>query len=119
MALAMKGSRRITVAGTLYRWVLSPDDGYMVLVAELRDQPGQRLEAFFRYHDLYEPAEGGSLRIVGQRRSVSSGVVRTIILAALARGWEPSQRGLQSFRIQDAEQLVPLREQDAAAGDAK
>lgn len=51
MALAKKGSRRITVDGVLYRWVLSPDDGYMVLVTESADASGQRLEAFFRYHD--------------------------------------------------------------------
>lgn len=110
MALAKKGSRRITVDGVLYRWALSPDDGCMVLVAELAEGSGQRLEAFFQYHDLYEPAEAGALRIVGQRRSVSPGVVRKVILAALAGGWQPAQRGLRSFRMQDADQVVPLDE---------
>ena len=113
MALAKKGSRRITVEGVPYRWVLSPDDGYMVLVAESESTPGQRLEAFFQYHDLYEPAKPEVSRIVGQRRAVTPGVVREVILAALTRGWQPSQRGLPPFRIQNADQVAPLGKQDA------
>jgi hypothetical protein len=57
----------------------------MVLVAEAADAAGQRLEAFFSYHDVYAPAEQGGRRVVGQRRSVSPGVVRQVILAALSR----------------------------------
>jgi hypothetical protein len=110
MTLARKGARRITVEGVRYRWVVSPDDGYMVLVAEAVDVPGQRLEAFFRYHDVYEAAGGGALRIVGQRRSISPKVVQRVIMTALARGWRPLQRGLGAFRVHDAEELVPLGE---------
>jgi hypothetical protein len=113
MALAKRGTRRIAVDGVTYRWVVSPDDGYMVLVAELADDPGQRLEVLFAYHDLYEPEGGSVLRIVGQRRAVSPGVVRAVILAALGRGWQPSRRGLPAFRVHDAEQLVPVSGQDA------
>ena len=65
-----------------------------------------------------EPAEAGALHIVGQRRSISPGVVRKIILAALARGWQPAKHGLRSFRIQDADQIVPLDEQDAESDAA-
>jgi hypothetical protein len=32
MALARKGTRRITVEGATYRWVVAPNDGYIVLV---------------------------------------------------------------------------------------
>ena len=108
MALAKKGTRLITIDGTGYRWVVSPDDGYMVLVAELARQPGQRLEVFFRYHDVYETVGPGALRIVGQRRSIGPRVARTVILAALARGWQPTVRGLEAYRIHDAETLVPV-----------
>jgi hypothetical protein len=80
----------------------------MVLVAEAADAPGQRLEAPFRYHDLYEPAGAGAHRIIGQRRSITPGVVQRVLLVALARGWQPSQRGLATFRLYDAEELVPL-----------
>jgi hypothetical protein len=112
MTLARKGTRRITVEGTAYRWVVAPNDGYMVLVAESADGPGQRLEAYFRYHDLCEPAEAGAFRVVGQRRSIRPGVVRAIVQAALGRGWQPTKRGLPSFRVYDADRLVPLDDSD-------
>ena len=52
MALAKRGTRRITVDNRAYRWVVAPDDGYMVLVVEDANTPGQRLEAFFGYQDV-------------------------------------------------------------------
>lgn len=113
MAIPKKGSRCMTIDNITYRWILSPNDGYMVLYVELAEEPGQRLEAFFDYHDLYEPAESGAYRIVGQRRSVSPGVVHKVIHTALARGWQPSRRERQAFRVQDAEKLVPLPDENA------
>lgn len=107
MALASKGTRRITVEGIDYRWVVAPDDGYMFLVVELADDPGQRLEAYFGYHDVLQPAEAGASRIVGQLRSVSPGVVRAVILSALGRGWQASRKGLPPFRV-NAETIVPV-----------
>jgi hypothetical protein len=118
VGLAKRGTRRIAIDGLAYRWVVSPDDGYMVLVAELADDPGQRLEAFFRYQDVCEPQGGGVLRIVGQRRSIRPGIVRAVIEAALGRGWQPSKRGLSAFRVHDADQLAPVGEQDAEPGAA-
>jgi hypothetical protein len=109
MALAKKGTRRITVDGVAYRWVVSPDDGYLVLVAEWDGGPGQRLEAFFQYHDVCEPSEAGAFRIAGQRCSISPGVVRAVILSALATGWKPFVRVAKAFRIHDGEPLVPGR----------
>jgi len=107
--LAKKGTRLITVDGVVYRWVVSPDDGYMVLVAEWADGPGQRLEVFLPYHDVYEAAGSGASRIVGQRRSISPGVVRAVMLSALGRGWKPSTCLTRAFRILDGDHLVPLR----------
>jgi hypothetical protein len=107
MALASKGTRRITVEGVGYRWVVAPDDGYMVLVAERADDPGQRLEAYFKYHDILEPAGSASSRIVGQLRSISPGVARSVILAALSRGWQASRKGLPPFRV-DGEGMTPI-----------
>jgi hypothetical protein len=118
MALAKKGTRRISVNGVPYRWVVSRDDGYMVLVAERADGPGQRLEAFFKYHDVHEPDGPGAFRVVGQRRSISPGVVRAVILAALALGWQPSVCVAKAFRIQDADSLVPVSDETAGPGAA-
>ena len=95
MALANRSSRTITVDSSAYRWAVSPDSGSMWLVVELADQPGQRVEAAFDYHDVVQP--GG--RITAQRRSVSPGVVRAVVLHALANGWRPSQAGLQPLRV--------------------
>jgi hypothetical protein len=113
VGLAKRGTRRSVVGGVVYRWVVSPDDGYMVLVAELADEPGQRLEAYFRYQDVCEPEVVGVLRIVGQRRAIRPGVVLSVIQAALSRGWQPSQRGLPPFRVLDADQVAPVGEPDA------
>ncbi len=41
MGLARNGSRLITVNDIRYRWVVSPDDGFMVIVAEREDCDGQ------------------------------------------------------------------------------
>jgi hypothetical protein len=116
VGLAKRGTRRIVVDGVTYRWVVSPDDGYIVLVAELSDASGQRLEAFFSYHDVYEPQGEGVLRIVGQRRTIRPSVVRAVIQTALGRGWRPSQQGLPPFRIHDTDQVVPVGEPDAKPG---
>ena|ERR1700722_2947018 len=106
MTLAKKNSRQINVAGAAYRWVLAPDDGYMVLVVQAVSGAGQKLEAFFRYQDLYEQSDGSGSGVVGQSRSVSPRIVRAVILAALDRGWQPSKNGLAAFRIRDADELI-------------
>ena len=108
MGLAKRGTRRITVGGVAYRWVAAPDDGSIKLVAELADADGQRLEASFRYHDVCEPSGAGSLRVVGQRRSIRPGVVRAAIEAALSRGWQPGRAGRAAFRLPDADDLFPV-----------
>src|SRR5262245_58123790 len=113
MALPKWGSRRVTVEGLAYSWVVWPDNGFLVLVVQWADGPGQRLEAVFKYHDICEPAEAGARRVVGQRRSIRPGVVRAIILAALARGWQPLVRLPKAFRRRDGEQVVPLGKEEA------
>ena len=66
MGLPTKGSRSITVADTVYRWLASPDDGYLRLIVEQRDDPGQRLVACFHYHDTYVRDPSGAWHRVGQ-----------------------------------------------------
>ncbi len=51
MALAKRGSSRITVAGVEYRWVVSGDSGVMHLIVELCEKPGQRLHAGMSYDE--------------------------------------------------------------------
>jgi hypothetical protein len=120
MAMPKKGTRRIDVDGQAYRWLVSPNDGYIALVVESAEEPGQRLEAYFRYHDRYEPLGTGAERIVGQARSISPGTARAVIEAALRGGWQPSRRGLDVFRIAvpEAERLVPVDGEAAEPGAA-
>ena len=113
MGLARRGARRITVDGVAYRWVVSPDDGTMILVVERANGPGKRLEAVFAYDDIHEPDGPGVWRIVGQRLSIRPGVVRAVILSALARGWQPSIVGAVAFRIRDGESLAQVIADDA------
>ena len=112
MALATKGSSLIIVEDVSYRWVVSANDGILFLVVEAADENGQRLRARFRYHDISEPENAGVTRMIGQRRSITPGVVREVVLTAMARGWQPSQRGLTAFDL-DGDQVVPLEEQEA------
>lgn len=107
MALASRGTRRITVDGVQYRWVVAPDDGYMVLVVEPADGLGQRLEVRFGYDDVVRPAGAGSYHLVGQSRSISPGTVRAVLLTALGGGWQASRKGLAPYRV-NAESLVRL-----------
>jgi hypothetical protein len=93
MGLARKGSRSITVEGRAFRWVLSPDSGFMVLVAELREIPGQRLEAQLPY----------LTKTSGESRAVTPEIVRAAIGLALHEGWRPQKRGLPPFRLKEAE----------------
>jgi len=103
MALSKRKSRTISVNGVKYRWALSPDSGCMWLIIEDADSPGQLVEARFDIHDAVAP-DG---RLSSQRACVSPGVVRTIILHALHRGWHPQQRGLKALRI-DGDVVSPL-----------
>jgi hypothetical protein len=92
MALAKKGSRLIRVGGRSYRWVASPDSGYITLVVESAAKRGQRLTARFPYCDVrLEPAVGPLVLI--QRSIVTPGLVRRSILEGLAQGWKPDESG--------------------------
>ena len=103
MALAKRSSRAITITGVQYRWAVSPDSGCLWLVVERAGEPGQRLEASFEYRDIVGPDD----RNAGQGRSVSPGVVRAVVLHALANGWHPEQRGLAPLRV-DGEAVRPI-----------
>ena len=112
MALPRKGTRSITVDGTAYRWTVSPDSGYMVLVVELAREPGQRLLANFEYGDVYAPAGANAVHIVAQRTTLTPGVVARTIREGLRRGWlpaEPVQAPLRLSFLPDAHADAPER----------
>jgi ribosomal protein S18 acetylase RimI-like enzyme len=80
MALARKGTRKIIVDGIAYRWVVLPDD-----------KPGLRI--------VVECADSSGKKVitgVEDRTVISPGLVRTIILHALFKGWQFQKPG-QAF----------------------
>ena len=77
MALAKKGSRRITVGGSDYRWLVSPQDIEGIgLVVEHAEEPAQRIVTWFEHGDIISPS-----------------VVAWTIKFALAHGWNPKATG--------------------------
>jgi hypothetical protein len=108
MGLPTKGSRSITVGNTAYRWVVSADEGYLRLIVERRDDPGQRLVTWFHYHDSYIRDPAGQWHRVAQLRSISPAVVRASINVALGRGWLPGKKGGGVFDLWDAEDRFPV-----------
>ena len=89
MALQRKGSRLITIEAHEYRWIVSPNDGWIEVVVEREDEPRQRLLARTDYGDVRD--ESG--RNLGQQTKITPAFVRRAILSAIAAGWDPSAPG--------------------------
>jgi hypothetical protein len=92
MGLAKKGSRKIRVENSEFRWVVSPDSGFMVIVIETAKDPGQRLFIQIGYNDT-RSASGYCV----QTQKITPALVRQIILKAQAIGWTPSKRGKELY----------------------
>lgn len=99
MGLAKKETRIIIVNETTYRWVVSPDSGYLHLVIEHKDLPGQRLIAGFKYHNTYVSDKDNEYRRWAQRRLITPSLVKSVILIALDKGWKPTESGLGYFSL--------------------
>ncbi|HVE39428.1 MAG TPA: hypothetical protein VNM14_06030 [Planctomycetota bacterium] len=76
MGLPRKGSSRINVNGVDYRWAVSPDSGYMVVVVQQDSGKGSRLEYTIENYEL----------------TITPAAVRAIILKALQDGWDPTSK---------------------------
>ncbi|ADH69932.1 MULTISPECIES: hypothetical protein [Nocardiopsis] len=95
MALVRRGSRRITVDGTGYRWRVRRRPTYaqglcespMTFAVELAEEPGQTLVVATRH------PHPGSWLSVAPPVPVTPGVVSTAIRNALAQGWSPASPG--------------------------
>ena len=101
MAFPRRGSRTMDVDGEIYRWIVSPDSGDMVIVVERDAAPGQRLEAVVRYHDdeSHNPSHSA-------RTHITPRVVRRAIEMGLNDGWRPNHPGLAAFQLADADERV-------------
>ena len=106
MAISKKGSRTITVNGIAYRWVVSPDSGYAVVVVELEPNPGERLLGYCNPFTEARSPDAGGLRLNTIHRTISPGAVTRLIRAALERGWQPAKKGTAEFRIRSADAIL-------------
>ena len=98
MALAKKKTRLIHVDGADYRWVVSPDDGYMVLVVELAREPRSRLLVYTGYDDLLVPDPENAGYAPFPDTEITPRFVRAWISHALAHGWDAAAAG-REFRL--------------------
>lgn len=105
MALAKKGSRKIVVDSMEYRWTVAPEARTMHLVVEQAKDPGPRLVVIMDYGD--EPAPDDTSGQSAQQRSVTPDLVRRCILAGLAHGWRPGERGHGLRMALKGEELIP------------
>jgi hypothetical protein len=95
MALPKKGTRRIHVDGHDYRWIVSPNDGWMDLVVERYRNPAQRLVVQISYG--YRRDEDSNccefVDRTGKKVEITPALVERAIRSGLAEGWVPSGRG--------------------------
>jgi hypothetical protein len=106
MALAKKKSRLIHVDGDDYRWAVSPDDGFMVLVVERAQGPGSRLLVYTGYDELLLPKPGGAGFLRSSQIEITPGFVRRWVDYALAHGWTPAIPG-REFRLRRTGKELP------------
>ncbi|MBN8467063.1 hypothetical protein JYJ95_11090 [Corallococcus exiguus] len=77
MTLRRKGTRRIVVEGTNYRWMVAPnDEPGLGIVVERESGGGQRMLTWVEHGTIIAP-----------------GLVRDAILHALEAGWTPELPG--------------------------
>lgn len=103
MSLAAKGSRPITVDGEAYRWVLSPDSGYNVIVVQAAAGNGAKLLVYVSYSNIRYVGADADGRI-----AVTPALVTSIIRQALQNGWRPDELGGDfTCDLESDESIVP------------
>ena len=93
MALPKKGLRNINVDDVKYAWRVTGNDDYIDLYIFPIKQPNRLINARFDYHSkvtreyiLPDGIKGYSLK---QQISITSYIVRQVILYAIETGWGP------------------------------
>jgi hypothetical protein len=109
MTMPRRGTRTIVVDDVRYRWKPSPNDGYMSIVVESCDAPGQCLIAMLRYHDVQLADESRQkIKLAAPHRRLTPQIARGCILLGLARGWDPRASRPGVFNLGDVDTQFPL-----------
>ncbi len=105
MALNKKKSRLITIESNQYRWVVSPNSGFNVFVAEKEDVKGRKIEVYFdryinKFQSRFDPVVQKELKIIKPKDAES------IIREAIKKGWNPHEKGRPVVFDLEGENLV-------------
>lgn len=92
MAIPNKNSRKIVVGNKTYKWIVSPKDKYIILVAEQKEFKGRRIEVYIRsdiknYHINSPNIEDLNIKIIKPKD------VELIIIQAIEQGWNSEEKG--------------------------
>lgn len=92
MTLHKKDSRKIVIGNDTYRWTISPNDGYIVFVAEQETFKGRRVEVYIR-SDInklwvnFPDVKDLILKVIKPKDA------ELIISQAIQNGWNPKEKG--------------------------
>ncbi|CAM4210654.1 hypothetical protein FHS16_000348 [Paenibacillus endophyticus] len=92
MTMPKKGTRKITVGNTTYRWHISATSkGRIVLIAEHNEEKGQKLEVYIAsdindYWVEFPHVEQLNLKLVKPSE------VAIILTEAMGKGWRPEEK---------------------------
>ncbi|MFI5381872.1 MAG: hypothetical protein ACHRHE_21445 [Tepidisphaerales bacterium] len=95
---AKKGSHRIVVGGTGYRWQAKGNDGFIEVVIWPTNGVGPDIHGMFEYHEtlIPSPAAGGCASSGDQIIIITNRIIRRIIEHALAKhNYHPGKKGKQ------------------------
>ena len=94
MSLARRTSRKIIVDGTAYRWTASGDSGWINVVVQHASGDGAKFHARAPYFDWYDAHWYEINAPVSPRLpNVTPAIVRRLIEAGRAAGWNPATAG--------------------------
>lgn len=106
MAIPRKNSRVIVVANEEYRCTISPEDSYIVFIAEHEEFTGRRVQVYINT-DInklwvnFPEVENLNLRIIKPKDA------EAIITQAIEKGWKPKEKGSPlSFDLSDNGLLI-------------
>ena len=104
MSLAAKGSRPITIDGDAYRWAVSPDSGYNVIVVQAATGDGAKLLVYVSYSNIrYASADADG------QLAVTPALVTSIIRQGRQNGWQPDQNGPDAVCDLQSDETIKLR----------
>ncbi len=91
-----KGSQRIVVHSTEYRWRATGNDGYITVGIWPSNNVGPFIYGNFKYHETWGDNGDGSLSSLGNQIVITNRIIRRIIELVIAKlNYDPNANGPQ------------------------